>query len=83
MHAPSEIANLQFAADTRKEVFRLDVPMDNMFAMQVYQRIRHLVDTPRTSGFREPSLFQEPFIQLSFDRKLEHQKDPGCVEGKT
>ena len=57
--------------------------MNNMLAMQVYQRVRHLVDIPRTSAVREPSLFRKLFIQLSFARKPEHQKDLGCIEGKT
>jgi hypothetical protein len=42
MHAPTEIANLELAIHPDQQVLGLDVAVDNVFGVQVRERIRHL-----------------------------------------
>lgn len=52
MHAPSEISNLQVAFGIQQQVFRLNVPVNNMLCVQIAQGVGHLsnvLPSPRVS----------------------------------
>lgn len=42
MHTPSEIRKLDLAMDAHKDILGLDITMDDMLFMQVYESGRHL-----------------------------------------
>lgn len=77
--APSKIPNLELSIDPKEQVFRFDVPMDNVLVMEIHQRVRHLVDVPRTPSLRERAVLAQLLVELAFARKLEHEKDPLLV----
>lgn len=81
VYAPTKVADLQLAVDPQEQVLRLDITMNNVFPMQVHQRVRHLIDIPRTAFLRETPVLAKLFVELALAGKLEHEEDPlGVVE---
>jgi hypothetical protein len=35
VNAPSEISDLELAVNSQKKIFRLDIPVDHVFAMEI------------------------------------------------
>lgn len=42
MHTPSKVTNLELAVEPEKEILWFNVSVNNMFAMQIFQCVRHL-----------------------------------------
>lgn len=74
MHAPPEIGNLELAVDADEDVFGLDVPVDNVLAVQITQGRRHLGNVLGSLPFREAVLPAQVLVQFPLAGELENQK---------
>ena len=74
MHRPAKIGYLDLAMYADKDVLWLDVPMHDMFLVQVFQGRSHLGDILRRFPFREATFFAQMLVQFTFAGKLEDQE---------
>lgn len=74
MYRPTEIRNLNLAVYTNKDVLGLDIAMNDVFFVQVFQGARHLGDILRCLPFWKSLLFSQVLVQLSFSSKFEDQE---------
>ena len=79
VHAPAEIRDLDLAVDAHQDVLGLDVAVDDVLAVQVAQRRRHLRDVLRGLPLGEPALAPQVLVQLALAGELEDQKDALAV----
>lgn len=77
--APAEVGDLDLAVDADEDVLGLDVAVDDVLAVQVAQRARHLRHVLRRLPLREPALAPQVLVQLPFRRELEDQEHPLAV----
>lgn len=55
MHAPAKIRNLNLPMDTHQDILRLNIPMNNVLAVQIPQRPSHLRNIPRRPALSKPA----------------------------
>lgn len=79
MNAPSKVADLEFTVDSDEKVFRLDIPVDYVFGVEVDEGVRHLVDVNSTSPFRKPAILHELLVHFALAGELEHKEDAVLV----
>ena len=56
-----------------QQVLRLDIPVDDVFAVQVPQSTRQRVDVLCGAAFTEAALFHQLLVQLALGRVLQNQ----------
>lgn len=79
MDAPAEIRDLDLAVDADQDVLRLDIPVDNMLAVQVSQRGSHLGNVLGGLPLGEAVRAAKMLIQLALAGELQDQKDTLAV----
>lgn len=79
VHAPPEIGNLDLPVDAHEDILGLDIPMDNVLAVEVAQRRSHLRNVLRGLPLGEPVLAAQVLVQLALAGELEDQKDALAV----
>ena len=60
--------------DTDKNVLWLDIPMNNMLLMQIFQSSRHLSNILRSLPFWEAVFSSEMLVKLAFAGELENEE---------
>jgi hypothetical protein len=53
MDGPSKVANLQIAIQAEQDVLGLDIPVDDVFRVKVFERVCHLSNVLLTTRQRE------------------------------
>ena len=61
------------------QVPHLDIPVDDVLAMAVYQRVTELEDVLGTRSLGEPPLFLEQTVDRAGRRVLQDEVDPRVV----
>ena len=79
VHTPPEIRNLDLAVNTDEDVLGLNVPVDDVLAVQVAESRRHLGNILGRLGLGETVLLAEVLVQLALARELEDQEDAFAV----
>lgn len=77
--APPEIRNLDLAVDAHQNVLGLDVAVDDVLAVQVAQRRRHLGNVLGRLPLGEAVLLAQVLVQLALAGELEDQEDALAV----
>lgn len=72
---PAKVSNLEFPVYTEEQVLGLDIAMDNVLAMEVHQRVGHLVDVARAPLLTELAELAQLSVKLSLAGELEHEED--------
>lgn len=75
MDRPAEIADLDFAVHPDEDVLGLDVPVHDVFLVQIFQGCGHLGDVLCGFWFGEALLLTQVFIQFTLAGKFQDQKD--------
>ena len=75
VHAPAKVADLELAVDAEKQILRLDVPVDDVFRMEVGEGVCHLVDIDGTTALREGAKLCELLVELALAGELEHEEN--------
>ena len=79
VHAPAKVADLELAVDAEKQILRLDIPVDDVFRMEVGEGVCHLVDIDGATALREGTKLCELLVELALAGKLEHQENTFLV----
>lgn len=79
MDAPAEVGDLDLAVDAHEDVLGLDVPVDDVLAVQVAQGAGHLGDVLRGLPLGEAVLAAQVLVQLALGGELEDQEDALAV----
>jgi len=74
MNTPTKITNLQLPGDTYQEIFWFDVAVNDMFAVEIHERISHLVNVSGASFLGKAPMFAELFVKLSLASEFKHKK---------
>lgn len=74
VHAPPEVGQLDLAVDADEDVLGLDVPVDDVLAVQVAQRARHLRDVLRGLPLGEAVLAAQVLVELALAGELDDQE---------
>ena len=75
MDAPPKVTNLEFAVDSDEEIFRLDIPVDYVFGVEVDESIGHLVDVNSTATFGKATVLHKLLVHLALASKFKHEED--------
>ena len=59
MNGPAEIGDLQLSLQAEQQVFWLDVAVDHLLRVAVFERVSHLSNVPRRSANAERWLVME------------------------
>ena len=76
---PSEIRYLDFAVYPHKDIFRLDISVDDMLLVEVLQSCSHLCNILSSFPFWKSVLASKVLVQFSLSSELENQEYPLAV----
>ena len=79
MNAPSKVADLEFTVDSDEEIFRLNIPVDYVFGVEVDEGVRHLVDVNSASSFGKAAILHELLVHLTLSGEFKHEEDAVLV----
>ena len=79
MNAPSKVADLEFTVDSDEEIFRLNIPVDYVFGVEVDEGVCHLVDVNSASSFGEAAILHELLVHLTLAGEFKHEEDAVLV----
>lgn len=79
VNTPSEITDLDFAMDTDKDVFGLDITVHDMLLVEIFERGCHLSNVVRSLPFREPVFLSKVLVQFTPASEFQDQKDSLAV----
>jgi hypothetical protein len=79
MDTPPKVADLEFTVDPDEEIFRLNIPVDYVFRVQVDEGIGHLVDVDGTPALGKTAVLHELLVHLALASEFKHEKDAVLV----
>ena len=79
VHAPAKVGDLDLAVHADEYIFRLDVPVDYMLAVEILECAGHLGNVLGRLPLGEPVLAPEVLVELALARILEDQKNTAAV----
>ena len=79
MDAPSKVTYLEFTVDSDEEIFRLNIPVDYVFGVEVDEGVCHLVDVNSASSFGEAAVLGELLVHLTLSSEFKHEEDAVLV----
>jgi hypothetical protein len=79
MDAPTKVTNLQLSIDTKEQILRFDVTMNDMLAVEVYQGVSHLVNVPSTPLLAEASVLAKLLVEFALSCELKHEENAFLV----
>ena len=79
MDAPPKVTDLEFTVDSDEEVFRLNIPMNYVFGVEVVESVGHLVNVHSTSSFGKAAVLHELLVHLTLAGKFKHEEDAVLV----
>jgi len=79
MDAPPKVTDLEFTINSDEEVFRLNIPVDYVFGVEVDESVGHLVDVNSTSSFGKAAILHELLVHLTLSGEFKHEEDAVLV----
>lgn len=79
MHRPAKVGNFEMTVHANQDVLRLDVSVDDVFAVAVTDGFNHLLHIPSCPPFGEARVLLEKGVELSAGSDLQHEIDAVLV----
>lgn len=79
MDAPSKVAYLEFTVDPDEEIFRLDIPVNDVLGVKVDESVGHLVDVDSTPALGKAAILHELLVHLALASEFKHEEDAVLV----
>lgn len=80
MNRPPKISHLDFIINGQENIFRFDIPMNDLMGMSVLKSLDHLVNVMRGTRLWELLLVLENLVELAVGRVVQDDVDAFVVE---
>ena len=75
MDAPPKVTNLEFTVDSDEEILGFNIPVDNVFGVEVDKSVGHLVDVNGTPTFGKAAILHKLLVHFALAGEFKHEED--------